>query len=336
MKLLTVTDIQKMVRLVGIDAFLDRLITALEVDFARWNEFLLSPRHATHYSHGVIELMPCSDSRLYSFKYVSGHPENAREGKLSIIAIGQLSEVSSGYPLLISEMTLLTAFRTAAVGVLAARYLARKESRSLAIIGTGAQSEFQVIGFQRLFDLKEVRFFDSDSRAMEKFEVNLRDQPFRLIPCANVAEAIAGAELIVTATAYKGHQTLFSADEVAPGTHIQAIGGDCPGKTELDPDLLKRAKIVVEYKPQSLIEGEMQECDPDLAYADLWELVCNNKPGRENDQEITIFDSVGFALEDFSALRVVYELAEEYQLGSDVLLIPESEDPKNLFGLVSP
>ncbi|NOQ35746.1 MAG: hypothetical protein GQ569_07605 [Methylococcaceae bacterium] len=123
--------------------------------------------------------------------------------------------------------------------------------------------------------------------------------------------------------------------DIAQGTHIHAIGGDCPNKTELDIMLLKQAKVVVEYLPQSLIEGEIQQCSENNVYAELWELVSNKKLGRVNAQELTVFDSVGFALEDFSILRVVYTLAEDYQLGADLTLIPELDDPKNLYGLIS-
>ena len=113
------------------------------------------------------------------------------------------------------------------------------------------------------------------------------------------------------------------------------MGGDCPGKTELSADFLNRVKIVVEYKPQTLAEGEVQQCPTNTIYAELWELVCKHKPGRQDNQEITLFDSVGFALEDFSILRVIHELAKEYQLGIELPLIPELKDPKNLFGLLT-
>ena len=102
------------------------MLGTLEKDFGRWHEFLLSPRHATHYPHGVIELMPCADQQFYDFKYVNGHPGNPLIGRLSVVAIGLLSDVVSGYPLMISEMTLLVAFRTAATDVLAVKYLARE------------------------------------------------------------------------------------------------------------------------------------------------------------------------------------------------------------------
>jgi ornithine cyclodeaminase len=332
MKVIAAADIRELIGIIGLENFFDRIVTALEEDFGRWHEFNLSPRHATHYAHGVIELMPCSDNSLYAFKYVNGHPANTLKGKLSVIAVGQLSEVDTGYPLMICEMTLLTAFRTAATGVLAARYLVRNDAASLAIIGTGAQAEFQVMCFSRFFGLNSIRFYDCDSRAMEKFSVNLGQQKFTLIPCRSIAEAVSHADVVITATAAKKRQSLFEVEDIAAGTHIHAMGGDCPGKTEFSEKLLRQVKLVVEYKPQSLQEGEAQQVGPEQVYAELWELVTKKKTGRENEREITLFDSVGFALEDYSILRVVYELAIAHRLGTELPLIPELKDPKNLFG----
>jgi ornithine cyclodeaminase len=335
MKVLTITDVQQLVRIIGLEDFYKRVVTALEEDFRRWDEFQLSPRHATYYPHGVIELMPCADQQFYAFKYVNGHPGNPLKGKLSVVAVGLLSDVTSGYPLMMCEMTLLTAMRTAATGVLAAQYLARKEeSKTLAIIGTGAQSEFQVMAFASFFSLETIRFFDVDPQAMSKFSQNLSGQTFRLIPCSSVAEAVHHADIVITATAAKKRQSLLDIGDIAPGTFIHAMGGDCPGKTELSVDFLKHVKLVVEYKPQTLIEGEVQQCPANLIYGELWELVCKDKLGRQDNQEITLFDSVGFALEDYSILRTVYELANEFQLGTELPLIPELKDPKNLFGLL--
>lgn len=334
MKILTVGDVQKLIHKISLTCLFQRVMEAMELDFSRWHDFSLSPRHAIHYTHGVIELMPCSDNRLYSFKYVNGHPENPDKGRMSIIALGQLSEVSSGYPLMISEMTLLTALRTAVTSVLAAKYLARRDARKLAIIGTGAQAEFQVMGFASLFPIEQVRFYDRDRSAMKKFANNLAGEKFKLLACETIRETVSSADIVVTATAAKKQQCLFQLEDIAPGTHIHAMGGDCPGKTELDANLLVQSKVVVEYLPQSLVEGEMQQCPKSGIYAELWELLVKNKPGRINDQEITVFDSVGFALEDFSILRVVYALAADYQLGTELTLIPELDDPKNLYGLI--
>ncbi|WP_027150614.1 ornithine cyclodeaminase [Methylobacter tundripaludum] len=334
MKILTVTDIRGLIHIISLENFFKRVISALEEDFGRWSEFILSPRHGTYYPDGVIELMPCADRQHYAFKYVNGYPGNPLKGKLNVVAIGVLSDADSGYPLMISEMTLLTAFRTAATGILAAKYLAREEAKALAIIGTGAQAEFQVLAFAGFFQLEEVRFFDTDPQAMVKFSRNLAEQKIRLIPCDSIVEAVRDADIVITATAAKKRQSLFEIEDITPGAYILAMGGDSPGKTELSAEFLKQVRLVVEYKPQSLIEGEVQQCPAGLIYAELWELVCKNKPGRRNNREITLFDSVGFALEDYSILRVVYELAKEYQLGTESDLIPELNDPKNLFGLL--
>lgn len=335
MKILTVADIQKLINVIGMEVFFNRLVLALKEDFTRWHEFMLSPRLAAHYPHGVIELMPCAGRRLYSFKYVNGHPGNPLNGKLNIVAVGMLSDIASGYPLMISEMTLLTAFRTAATGALAALYLARDDAKTLAIIGNGAQAEFQAMAFASFFALEDIRFFDLDANAMNKFARNLSGRNFRLTPCSNISDAVHKADIVITATAAKKRQSLLKMEDISPGTFIHAMGGDCPGKTELSPEFLEQVKLVVEYIPQSLVEGEVQQCRADLIHAELWELVCKSKPGREHQHEITLFDCVGFALEDFSVLRVVYELAKQYQLGTELPMIPDLSDPKDLFGLLN-
>jgi len=125
---------------------------------------------------------------------------------------------------------------------------------------------------------------------------------------------------------------------INPGMHINGLGGDCPGKTELELSLLFRSKIVVEYTPQSLIEGEIQRLSPDqatkLVYGELWELITGKKVGREDENEITVFDSVGFALEDHAVLRLVYDLANKYNFGQNLDLTPQLSDPKNLISVL--
>lgn len=334
MKIISAGDILKLLGGIGVDGFFDRLIAALEHDFGRWETLRVSARHGTYYPQGVIELMPCADARWHAFKYVNGHPGNPARGKLCVVALGQLSDAATGYPLLLCDMTLLTALRTAATGALAAKYLARPESSRLAIIGTGAQAEFQAVGFARLFPLREVRYYDPDAAAMAKFARNVAGRAFQAVPCGSIGAAVRNADIVVTATAASGPQNLFGLAELAPGTHIHAMGGDSPGKTELGPELLLASKVVVEYLPQALLEGEVQQLGANAVYAELWELVGQHKPGREDADETTVFDSVGFAVEDFSALRLLHALAREYQLGTELALLPEPADPKDLFGLL--
>jgi ornithine cyclodeaminase len=334
MKLITTTDLIRLVHAEGLPAFMHGTIGALEGTLNRWQAFHNSPRHVIDYPHGVMELMPCADDRFYACKYVNGHPGNTAHGRLSVVAIGLLAEVESGFPVMLSEMTLLTALRTAATSALAARYLARSDSKRLAIIGTGAQSEFQILALREGLPLREIRYFDRDAGAMTKFARNLAGQGLSLTACAGIDEALDGAEIIVTNTAARRRVRLFDSNRVRPGVHINALGGDSVGKTELDPELLERCKIVVEYLPQSRAEGEIQNRPEGRIHAELWELVQGKKPGRESDGEITLFDSVGFALEDFAILTFVHELSERHGIFHDVELIPSPADPKNLYGLL--
>ena len=338
MRLMEVPDIQKLIQSMGLAAFYQALMQKLEQDFSCWEQFEKSPRHATYVPNGVIELMPICGPKFYSFKYVNGHPENSKIGKATVVACGLLADVASGYPLLLSEMTLLTALRTAATAALAAKYLARKDSKTLAIIGCGAQSEFQVLAHHLGFTLEEVHYFDINPRAMENFAKNLAHETFTLIPAVNAKTAVQDADIIITATAAKARQKVLDYSWLRPGQHICGIGGDAPGKTELDPEILTHSKIVVEYFPQTKHEGEIQNLGPaakELVYAELWELISQKKPGRTDEKEITLFDSVGFALEDYSSLGLIYELAEKYALGRMMQLIPEQENlPKNLFNLL--
>lgn len=332
-KLITISDIKKLIDIVGIQNFFLKLIPAIEKEYARWEDFKKSARHAIHTHDGVFELMPICDNEFYTFKYVNGHPGNPHQHKMTVVAMGALADIKTGYPLMISEMTLLTALRTAGTSALAAKYLARSDSKIAGIIGTGAQSEFQIMAQHALFNLKTVKYFDIDPNAMKKFSQHLCDQSFELIACNDPKSVVDGVDIITTATANKSREKILQNDFIHNGLHINGIGGDCPGKTELDIDILSRAKIVVEYLPQSKHEGEIQEMNC-CVYAELWELACGKKPGRENKTEITLFDSVGFAIEDFAILKLIYSLSLKYNLGTSVDLIPELQNPKDLFELI--
>ena len=329
--LITVEHIQQLIQKIGIRTFFTDVVTALEHDFKNWNQFYKHPRHATHYKHGVIELMPISNDEFYAYKYVNGHPKNPENDKQTVTAIGMLAEVKSGYPLMISEMTLLTAIRTAATSALAAKYLAKNNARSMSIIGTGAQSEFQVLAMQATLGINRVHYFDIDVHAMQKFKNNLTRFDFQLVPGKNVQDTIHHTDIITTATADKKQSRILEASWIEPGMHINGIGGDCPGKTELDVEILKHAKIVVEYFAQTHEEGEIQNLSKKEIYAELWEIIAGLKLGRETSQEITVFDSVGFALEDYTVLRYVYEKSRELKIGASIDLIPNPSDPKDLF-----
>ena len=324
-----------LVRAMGAPRFLETLAEALREDFLRWPEFDKSARLASHSALGVIELMPVSDARHYAFKYVNGHPANTARGLPTVMAFGVLAEVETGFPLLLAELTLTTALRTAAMSALAAQAVARPGARSLALIGNGAQAEFQALAFHALLGVDELRVYDLDPAATDKLERNLAAYPaLRVQRAAGIAEAVRGADIVSTLTARKARATILTPDMIEPGMHINAVGGDCPGKTELHVDVLKASRVFVEYAPQTRIEGEIQQLPADFPAVELWRVLAGAEPGRQDDAEVTVFDSVGFALEDSSALRLVHRLATEHGLGQDVALAPPDGDPKDLLRLL--
>ena len=333
--------VRELVTRKGAAAFIEELAGEIGADYRRWPEFDKSPRHAVHSPVGVIELMPISDGRLYSFKYVNGHPKNTAAGLLTVTAFGVLADVDTGYPLLLSELTLTTALRTAAMSALAARWMARRDSRVMALIGNGAQSEFQAIAFHHLLGIRELRLYDVDPDATAKLERNLaalRLPGLDVVRCASAAEAARGADIVTTVTADKCNAVILTPDMIEPGMHLNAVGGDCPGKTELHADILRRpdVRVVVEYEPQSRVEGEVQQMPADFPVIEFAEVLAGRAAGRVHDREVTIFDSVGFALEDFSALRYVHRLHREQPGGRATIdIVPQLGNPKDLFALLA-
>ena len=334
MKLLTTDDVSRIVATVGLPALTARLVDYLEADFRRWPEFDKSPRSAAHSDVGVIELMPIADANDYSFKYVNGHPGNAKHGLSTVVAFGALADVATGLPGFISELTLTTAIRTAATSVMAAKRLARPDAKTMALIGNGAQSEFQAIAFHHGLGITEVRVFDVDPAATDKLVRNLAAAApaLRVVRAASTADAVRGADIVTTVTADKTCATILTPDLIEAGMHLNGVGGDCPGKTEMARGVLERASVFVEFEPQSRIEGELQKMPADFAVTELWQVLTGAAPGRRTRDEVTLFDSVGFALEDYSALRLLRDCADELGLGRDAGLIPALRDPKDLFG----
>ena len=332
-----VNDLSQLVARKGLTTCLEEMAEYIRQDYLRWHDFEKCARLANHSPDGVIELMPASDANLYAFKYVNGHPKNTQRGMLTVMAFGALGDVDTGAPLLLSEMTLTTAIRTAATSALAARYLARPDSRSMALIGNGSQSEFQAIAFHALLGIEEIRLYDLDPQATAKLAANLAGYPgIRVVIAGSVADAVRGADIVTTVTADKAYATILTPEMIEPGMHLNAVGGDCPGKTELHRDIVEHARVIVEYEPQSRIEGEIQQMPADSPVTEFWQVVDGSAQGRENAAQVTLFDSVGFAIEDYSALRYVLDVAKALEIGSEIYLVPDLKNPKDLYALLQP
>lgn len=330
----SVDHMMKLVHAIGVERFLRELADEIEADFRRWESFDKTPRVASHSLDGVIELMPTSDGQAYGFKYVNGHPKNTKTGRQTVTAFGVLADVSNGYPQLISEMTFLTALRTAATSAMATKHLAPTGTSTMAIIGNGAQAEFQAIAFQQVLGVNRLRLYDIDPAASLKARQNLQNRGFEITICSSVEAAMEGAEIVTTVTADKQNATILTDNMVGAGLHINAVGGDCPGKTELHADILKRSDIFVEYTPQTRIEGEIQQMPADHPVTELWQVILGEKSGRKSRDAVTLFDSVGFAIEDFSALRYVRAQLEATGLYQELDMLADPDDPRDLFGML--
>ncbi|MEL7012922.1 MAG: ornithine cyclodeaminase [Pseudomonadota bacterium] len=330
----SVENMMRLVHHIGIEEMLRGLADYIETDFKRWELFDKTPRVASHSAEGVIELMPTSDGEVYGFKYVNGHPKNTKEGLQTVTAFGLLADVDTGYPVLLSEMTVLTAMRTAATSALVARYLAPKASTTMAMIGNGAQAEFQSLAMKAICGIKTVRLYDIDPAATQKAASNLSNMGLEVVSCRSAEDAMEGAEIITTCTADKQYATILTDNMIGEGVHINAIGGDCPGKTELAPGVLHRSDIFVEYPEQTRIEGEIQQLADDHPVTELWQVMTGQAEGRRSAKQITLFDSVGFAIEDFSALRYVRNKIKGTNLFFELDLLADPDDPRDLFGML--
>lgn len=329
MRVLDAKAVAGLLRRASLPLFMRRLSEALVADFLRWDQFTKSARLAAHHPKGVVELMPVFDGDRFAFKYVNGHPANTARQKLTVIAFGVLADMETGLPLLLADMTFLTALRTAVMSALVAQKVRPQAPRRLALIGTGAQAEFQILAFHHLLGIREVALYDRDPAAMQKVVRNLSGiDGLQLTLASDAASAVRGADVVTTAIASKRREAVLTTDLVVPGMHINAIGGDCPGKTELDPQILRRADaLIVEYAPQTRVEGEIQNLPPDFPVIEFAEWL--RRPRALAPTAITVFDSVGFALEDFTALRCLYEISQEVP-ESD--FFPSLKDPKDLYG----
>lgn len=330
----------RLVNQAGLPQVLQGMAANIHQDFLRWTAFDKSARMAAHSQDGVIELMPIADDHSFSFKYVNGHPQNTQRGLPTVMAFGVLADMATGMPLLISELTLTTAIRTAATSVVAARALARQNSRSMALIGNGAQSEFQALAFHHLLGIEEIHLYDADLEATAKLMRNLQANPdaqgLLVKAFASTREAVRGVDIITTVTADKTNAAILTSDMIEPGMHINGVGGDCPGKTEIPPEVMRMASVFVEFEPQTRIEGDLQHMPSDFAVTELWQVLAGKLAGRTSEDQVTMFDSVGFALEDFSALRYLHSTANAMGLTQPLDLIPALDDPKNLYALIKP
>ena len=265
--------------------------------------------------HGDFRAMPAYIDGMAGLKWVCAYPDNRKVSLPSVMATIILCDPGTGCPLAIMDGTYITNMRTGASGGVSVKYLARKDSSIIGMIGAGIQAETQLLAINEvLTGIKEVKIFDLRREASLKYAEEMGAKlNINVRSVATLSEA-ASADIVVTST--PSRQPIITKQDIRPGTHIIAIGADAEGKQELDAEILKQAKIIVDDIAQASHSGEINVplsqglIKPGDIYGTLGEVVAGIKKGRESDEEITIFDSTGLAIQDIICAKLVYEKAK--------------------------
>jgi len=288
----------------------------------------MPPKTYVMFPKGDFRTMPCyvPDFGFGGVKIVNVHPENPEKYKLpTIMALIILIEPETGKPLAIMDGTWITNMRTGAAGGVAAKYLARRDSKIIGMVGAGTQARSQLLALNLVFKIEEVKIYSKRFESCERFKKEMGSLGLNISIKEKVEDAVRGCDILVTTTPVT--QPIVENEWIEEGMHINAIGADAPLKEELDPRILKRAKIVVDDIEQACHSGEINVpiskgiISRAEIYAELGEIIAGKKVGRVTDSEITIFDSTGLAIQDIATALIVYKKAKEQGLGSEVELL---------------
>ena len=260
---------------------------------------------------GDFRAMPAALPGSVGVKWANVHPRNLSLGLPTVMAILIYNDPATGYPLAVMDATEITAYRTGAAAAIASRYLARKDSHTLGIIGAGRQAYTQLVAHDELFNLSLIRVFDRFDAAVAKFLSSFSEYP---VKACSLEETVA-SDIVCTLT--PAQEPFVKRGWVTPGTHINAIGADAEGKEELEPSILEEAILVVDDLRQASAAGEINVpirkglIAIEQVYATLGEIIAGNKQGRIDDMAVTVFDSTGLAIEDIAVANLVYKKAQQ-------------------------
>ena len=288
------------------------VIPAVEQAFAHYarGEAQMPAKVYVSVEKGDFRAMPAAVPGAACVKWVNVHPGNPAVGLPTVMAIIIYSDAATGYPLAVMDGTEVTAFRTGAVAAVASKYLARKRPATLGLVGAGRQARTQLQAHLELFGFESIRVYDHAEAAVDRFMAAF---PGRPVHRASLEETCA-SDIVCTVT--PATAPVVKRGWIRPGTHINAMGADAPGKEELEPSLLRAASVVVDDIRQASEAGEINVpistglYTKGEVYGTLGEIVAGIKPGRTDDSAITIFDSTGLAIQDLAAAQVVYGKAK--------------------------
>ncbi len=271
--------------------------------------------------NGDLRTMPSfmEEQDISGVKIVNVHPDNREKGLPTVMAVVVLNSTETGAPLAVMDGSYLTDMRTGAAGGVATKYLARKDSRVVGMVGVGDQARTQLLAISEVMDIDEVKITSRKPSSCDSFEKEMKQAVNCDFSRKSSIEDVCDCDVLVTTTPVRS--PVIRSEWVRDGTHINAIGADAMGKQELESSLLKRSKVIVDDIIQASHSGEVNVpissgvfSEAEI-YAELGEIVAGTKPGRESDEEITIFDSTGLAVQDLVTANMVYEKALEKGIG---------------------
>jgi alanine dehydrogenase len=283
--------------------------------------------------NGDLRTMPSyvEDMDVSAVKIVNVHPDNAKNfGMRTVMAVLVLVNPHTGAPLAFMDATHITDMRTGGASAVASKYLARPNPKILGMIGCGNQARTQMLALITQFGhFDEVRLYDmfpEKSKAMAReFRRHYKEQVGKIKAVQNAKDCVIDSDIVVTVTSARAPVVL---DEwVKDGTHFNCMGADAPGKQEMDPKILKRARLVIDDWEQAshsgeinvpLSKGEMTKDDVDV---EIGHIVAGLKPGRESDQQITVFCSTGLAVQDCLTAKIAYDAAIAQKIGRSMQIV---------------
>lgn len=331
-------EVQEIVQKHGLDEVMDDLINRLEKTFQNFdNDKLEIPaRSGFHYEQpktGLIEWMPIyKKGEQVVIKVVGYHPENPdTTGLPTIISTISAYDTSSGHLIGLTDGVLLTALRTGAISAVASKYMALPESKILGLIGCGAQAVTQLHAISRVFDLDKVMLYDIDEKAISSFAQRCAVLELDIeITSASMEEIVAASDIICTSTSIDvGAGPLFENLETKPHLHINAVGSDFPGKTELPIGLLKNSFVCPDFLAQAIVEGECQQLSSEDIGPEIVQVLQNPSQYTEVKKQRSVFDSTGWALQDQVVMELFLEYGKSMGIGQEVEIEAMPADAKN-------
>lgn len=341
---LSVENIRLIVEHVGLDGLMDEMIARLTQAFEQFDPTKTVVPVRTGFSYdrphvGLVEWMPLFEKhRQIVVKAVGYHPQNPSLHRLpTVLSTVSAYDPASGHLVAVIDGTFLTALRTGAASAIATQHLASPSSQILGLIGAGAQAVTQLHGLARCFDLTQVLIFDSDAAVSQSFSERIAclGLDHLTIRQAEIADIVAAADILCTATSVNvNNGPVFPDQDLKPWLHINAVGADFPGKFEVPLSLLERSFVCPDFRDQAIREGECQQLkDLTKIGAELSNVVKDPDPYRHHQQQPTVFDSTGFALEDQVAMNMLLDYATELDIGTLVELESAAE-AKNPYSFV--